>query len=230
VNPAQHVLAIQTAPRPKGSSLERTLAALQSAGLNEWCGPKLIVSDGYSPKAPGWEIDASTHTHGSSPTLIRLLEQAVSRWPDLQMLTRFEDDVIFTRNALTYIQPFVVDSDLAFVSWYSYLWFNGRAREPWQHAQASQVRLFPLNCFFGSLGYTMPRRTVDTLLSQKANWTSRHRCDVFLRCASSPCFGVHYPNLIDHTDGTNSACGNGQLGERVSRSFPGIEFDALTLC
>ena len=72
----RHVVAIQTAHRPRGDSLRRTVAS-----LGEWDGPRLIVADGYKPEIPGWSIDASGTQEGSSSNLLRLLHGVATRWP-----------------------------------------------------------------------------------------------------------------------------------------------------
>ena len=211
---ARHVLAVQTAPRPRGSILERTLAS-----LGRWEGPRILVSDGYEPRVPGWPAEASARQEGSSATFRRLLQRSVDEWPDLEWLTCCQDDVVVVRNFFRYLSVVKIPEDAGWVSWFSEMW--GEKGGPFFGIYNPRRR------FYDSQLVTLSRRTVDVLLHCWA-WARIHGCDLFLNRAQCP-FAVHSPSLADHVGGLNSACEHESLGERRSPSFPGEQFDALTL-
>lgn len=219
-----HALAIQTAPRPQGSSLERALAAVEHGG--GWEGPKIVVADGCEPTAPeGWIVDASPPPcQGSSKTFLRLLRKAVEVCPGMQALTYLQDDVVLARNALSYISRVNIDDDLTLISWFAVWWHEAPATHP-------ILGVRPTKRFRRSQAITMPRRTVDKILALDATkWRFRHECDCFFAFTlQRESFATHYPSLAQHMEGTNSACEHDRFGDRKAPSFPGEDFDVLSL-
>lgn len=224
-----HVLAIQTAPRPQGWSLERTLMGLEAAGLQRWRGPRLLVADGRCPftRSQGWIYRETLPAPRSSMgTFRRLLQAALEVAPDLTRLTVFEDDVAVARNVLGYIDSVVVPDDVLFISWFS----------TWLQPDAS----LPRSCFIenptGSFrcgqALTIPRLTIDLLLLSKTltTWPISHgRSRIFAKMCGTEyaTYLAHYPSIVQHTEGLNSACGprNSAAGERKAPTFVGEDFD-----
>lgn len=217
-----HVLAVQTAERPRAPSLERTLAALDRAGAARWPGLKLVVADGYAPAVPsGWLLDASPPPRqGSARTCLRLYNKVAELCPDYRLLTYIQDDVALARNALDYISRVVLDDDLALISWFA----------SWSARTDPCLVVRRLRHFRRSQAITIQRRTVDALLASSVvqRWPFRHACDMmFAHALRDELHGTHFPCIAQHTDGNNSACDHD--GARDAPSFVGEDFDALTL-
>ena len=209
----RHVMAIQAAPRPGGSLLGRILAS-----LGRWEGTRLLVADGCEPRIPGWITDSSRKQEGSSATFRRLLRLSVEARPDLAWLTCCQDDVVVVRNFLRYLSMVAIPGDVGWVSWFS---------EMWPERRGPSLGVYRFGRFYDSQLITLSRDAVDRLLAI-GDWTRIHGCDVFLNRIGRP-FAIHAPSLADHVGGLNSACEHGSLGERRSPSFPGEDFDALSL-
>jgi hypothetical protein len=225
-----HVLAIQTCPRPNENSLDRTLSSLRNAGLDHWRGPKLIVADGYSPPIPtGWILDARpSPPDGSSKTFMRLLRASVHAAPNLSRITYLQDDVSLVKNALDYIDHVKIDNDLSFISWFS-VWDN------WQGQGKNSLPLFEIGKnirFHANPAITMPYETIKILLQflESGSWLHRNGSDRIPAVAlEDGLFASHYPVIAQHTEGTNSACTPDCKSERKSKQFVGEKFDALDL-
>ena len=225
-----HVLAIQTCPRQKGESLERTLSSLHRAGLNNWRGPKLIISDGYSPPTPaGWILDASPCSpEGSSKTFMRLLKASILAAPGLSRITYLQDDVSLAKNALNYIDRVKIDNDLDFISWFS-IWDN------WPGQGKDSLPLLEIGKnvrFHASPALTMPNRTIRNLLQflESGAWLYRYGSDRIPAVAlEDGLFASHYPVIAQHTEGCNSACTPNCGSERKSKQFVEEGFDCLDL-
>ena len=232
MNPSdEHVLAIQSCHRPKHDSLEATLNSLDQAGQCKWRGPKLIVTDGYFPSVPrSWILDVNPSSPvGSSKTFKRLLRSSLQISPNLSRLTYLQDDVSFSKNALTYIDRVKIDDDVSFITWFSF-WKN------WRGAGTDSLPVLELGqgaSFYANLAITFPRRSVDLLLASLENerWEYRNAsdriCATFLK---DNLFAAHYPVIVQHTEGANSACTPLCTNERKSNEFAGEDFDTLTLC
>ena len=213
------VVAIQTAPRPRGNSLRRTVAS-----LGEWNGPRLIVADGCRPEITGWAIDASGTQEGSSSNLLRLLHGVATRWPGFTRLILLQDDVILALNALEYMSQLAIPEDVGWVAMFAEMWSGWGAGWPRLGVFGRHQRFYDSQCVI------MPRNTVLDLLDCRGErpWNRIHGCDLMFNMLGMP-FAVHVPNLADHMEGLNSACEHEALGERRSPNFPGTGFDALTL-
>lgn len=211
------VMAVMTAPR-SDSMLERTLASLSHAGLERWKGPKLIVSDGCAPQVPGWETFGSTEVLGSMRTLLRLLCIMVAEYPNHTLLS-FQDDVVLPRNGLDYIARTIVPDGVALLSWFSM--FDLPVRGP-------ALGVFPLPLFDCGQGITVPPTTIATVVASGVaeTWPRKHGCDrLFGAAMPDALYAIHYPNLVQHIGGLNSAMGNEYLGARMSPSFIGEDAD-----
>lgn len=227
-SPGPHLLAIQTCPRPRGNSLDRTLSSLRDAGLGRWEGPKLIVADGYSPRVPaGWILETNPSAPGgSSRTFMRLLRASLNVAPTLERITYLQDDVCLAKNALDYVDQVKIDDDLSFISWFS-IWDNwqGQGRDP-----LPLLEIGKNTKFHGNQALTMPRRTVEIMLRflESGSWPYRSGTDrIFAVALEDGLFASHYPVIAQHTEGTNSACTPDCRSERKSRQFVGEQFDAM---
>jgi len=193
-----------------------------------WRGLKLVVADGYRPEVPApWQLAYwSEAPAGSAKTFMEVLRSAVRLAPGLRRLTYFQDDVVISKDGLTYIDRLSIDDDLAFVSWFSF----------WENWKGSLV--FPLleigkcESFIASLGLTLTRQTVDGLLEklEAGCWKHRNASDrLFNKFMPEGLFAAHYPVIVQHTEGNNSACSPHCIRERKSSEFVGEGFDALSL-
>lgn len=211
------MLAVQTSRRPLGSSLSDTLRSLADAGLRSWGSRTLIVSDGYQPPVDGWEISASSNVLGSAKTFMRLMRQSLARWPELEYLTVAQDDIEVCAGALEYLPCVQAPGGCALVSWFS---------ETIEPTSDPTLLVFEGSRFFDAQLITLTRHLVD-LLAAIEFWPTMHQADLMIaKIISDRSFAVHVPNLCDHTQGRNSACEHGHLGNRRSASFPGRTFDA----
>ena len=211
-----HVVSIQSAPRPGGNSLRRTVES-----LGRWEGPKLIEADGYSPEIPGWIIEDTDRQEGSSSNLLRLLRGATTRWPGLTKLIVVQDDVVVSLNSLEYMSRMAIPEDVGWVAMFAEMWTGRGIGWPRLGIYGRHQRFYDSQCV------VMPRKTVLDLLDLPA-WRRIHGCDLMFNRLGRP-FAVHVPNLADHMEGLNSACEHEPLGERRSPNFPGTGFDALSL-
>ncbi len=228
-SPSQHhILAVQTAPRPHHDSLPTTLNSLEKAGLQRWTGPKIIMADGYQPDVPApWQVFI-TMDHppglGSARTFLAAFREALKLDPSLEFLTIFEDDIVLSKNALDYIQRIEIPTDTAMISWYSWKW-NGSGPD-----SLPILGIQPSRFFFDSQGLTLTRRAVDAALycPRATGWPERNKKDILLAWTlmDTP-YAEHWPNLIQHMEPINSACGH--KAPKTSPTFMGTEFDAMNL-
>ena len=222
-----HVLAIQTAERPRGSLLGQLLISLDQAGLDRWEGPKLIVSDGCSPIVGGsWLLDASPPPPGgTSRTFMRVLRAAALAAPTFTRLTCLQDDVVLAKNFLDYVDQVLMEDDLGFISWYS----SWDAKPRPGNSPRPVLEIGCNACFGGSQALTLPRRTADILLDflESGRWPYRNACDrLFAAAMEGGRFAAHYPVIAQHIGDANSSLGH---RERRSREFVGEDFDVLAL-
>ena len=228
-----HVLAVQTSPRPLRNSLPATLASLEEAGLTRWPGPKILVADGCCPAAPpDWLVDASEPPAvGSARTFLRLLRLTVEKFPLTEFLTSFEDDVELALNALDYIQRVRFESDIHLVAWFT-RWQQEDRAFPFKKSP-SYLETVQHHHFRGTVAITIPRRTITTILSSPVtvDWPLRHGKDILIRSVMGNClYAAHFPSIVQHVEGLNSACENAHMGDRKAETFVGeTDFDAMDL-
>jgi hypothetical protein len=259
-----HSLFVQTAKRPDHDSLQSTLNSLEQAGLHRWKGPCWIVSDGYLPEAPPpWQVFAVTTEQpalGSAKTFLAILRKALEVDPQLEYLTYLQDDIILSKNSLDYIAQVSIPDDLSLVSWFNTDWLKpewgieGPAKGKWtgKTHDTLNVTIYisppvlgcrPTRYFIRSQAITLTRPAISAMLYCRvvANWPRLTSCDAMPAWALADIpYADHYPSLVQHTEGFNSAC-NLTLqrrnvtdacphqGPRVSPSFIGEDFDALSL-
>lgn len=231
-------MAVLTSPRPNGASyLAKTLESINNAG--EWLGGKLVFSDGiYQDSVPqGWELVTQPNA-GEYRSMWAVFKLAVER--DAESLTFFEDDIKLCKNALPYIERFEIPMHLSLVTWFSAAvntsnqpWYIPPANITENHLVEREIRenLTSSEGFRGACAMTITRSTLKLALSSKTqHWQFRHFGDGLLGLVlNGKRIGTHVPNLAQHI-GAISSAGNGGLSpDRVSRTYPGDEFDALTL-
>ena len=203
-----HVLAVQTVT----ARLRRCHLDLQAWG--KWQHSKFLGVDGMN----------DTPLQGQAKTFFDILRRAANVH-GFTALTLLEDDVVLAKNALDYIATAKIDDDLAFISWFS--------------VETCEVpRVPPILVCYPALGYmfnqciTFPARTVHELLASDAlkNWNEVHGADrIYEKVFPEKLVAVHYPSLVQHVGGQESLVGNNSHGLRVSPTFPGEDFDALSL-
>jgi len=236
-----HLLTIQTAIRPNQSSLPTTLDSLEQAGVKRWNGPKIIVSDGYAPDVPpSWKlfvVSTKQPALGSAKTFVKLLRLAIATDPLLEYLTYFQDDIVLAKNSLDYISQVAIPKELSLVSWFNTDWHKPDFTPP------AVLGHRATSLFIRSQAVTFTRMAVNAMLycHEVTHWPKLDACDAMPAWALADIpYADHYPGLVQHTEGFNSACNltfqQHQLrskcphnGERTSPSFVGENFDALSL-
>jgi hypothetical protein len=237
---SHHVLAIQTAPRPGKPSLPTTLDSLETAGLSRWKGSKILASDGYSPPIPpswiGLPVSTSMPSLGSAKTFVALLQKTIEVDPSLEYLTYFQDDIVLAKNALDYIASVSIPPALSLVSWFNSIWLKPDWSTP-------SLGCRPTRYFIRSQAMTLSRMAVDAMLycHVVTHWPRVNSCDAMPDWALGDIpYADHYPSLVQHTEGLNSACNLTLIqrnldstyphkGQRISPSFVGEDFDVLSL-
>ena len=110
------------------------------------------------------------------------------------------------------------------ISWYSWKW-NGSGPD-----SLPILGIQPSRFFFDSQGLTLTRRAVDAALycPRATGWPERNKKDILLAWTlmDTP-YAEHWPNLIQHMEPINSACGH--KAPKTSPTFMGTEFDAMNL-
>jgi hypothetical protein len=248
VEEEHHALIVQAARRPDSSSLDATLKSLQPPDDlppddRPWRGPKLLCLDGIDGLSlPGWfHFSSPSPASGSAISFIRSLRLALALDSKLEAATIIEDDVAFCRNFLPYSSSVELPSDAAFVTWYThpYDYSYKPARPQALHPSESKSPLWafrPSRYFILSQCCTLPRRTVDKLLScphVTEGWHKRNGRDEMISWAlGDALYATHFPILVQHTGGLNSAVllpNDQKEGSRSSPFFVGESFDALSL-
>jgi len=220
-----HVLVVQTAFR-KHPTFDRTLASLERAGAGEWRGPKYIVSDGYTPEVnSGWNVIRVDYL-GHAQTLLHILNLSIS-CPDFRRLTVFEDDVIAASNSLKYIDGVVLDDDVDMINW---CWMN----ECEYDVDNARLELMESCVYRQSQALSYSKSAIEKLLTDGVELQNtrgvKHGGDQLFSVLSG-LTAVHMPSLIQHIGCYESPQGSGELAtySRYATSFPGEDFDALTL-
>lgn len=212
-----HVLAIQTAVRPAENTLRSTMLSLEQAG-SEVVTDRIIVADGYTPVAHGWDLVVSPKG-GSAKTFFRLLKEVLARWPRVEYVTFCEDDIVLSKNALRYIVTTAFPRGVSLIAWFS----------PYElRSPAPELKCFYGDIFYYSQAVTFTRTLLTQMVVKERGWSHADGPDLIMR-SCGPRWAVHCPNLVDHVGGENSACGYSWLGERRSVSFLGQEYDCNLL-
>jgi hypothetical protein len=200
------------------------------------------VSDGYIPDHPtswaGFAASTEMPSHGSAKTFVALLWKAMKVDPDLEYLTYFQDDIVLAKNSLDYIAQISIPPEISLVSWFNTTWL----KPEWNNSPPI-LGCRPTRYFIRSQGMTISRMALDAMLYCHVvnNWPRMNCCDAMPDWALGDVpYADHYPSLIQHTEGLNSACSLALIqhslnsayshnGTRMSPSFVGEEFDALKL-
>jgi hypothetical protein len=175
-------------------------------------------------------------SQGSAKTFVAMLREAIRCDPDLEYLTYFQDDVALAKNALDYIPQVSFPPELTLISWFNSAWIKPNWKNP-------SLGCRPTRYFIRSQAMTLTRASVDAMLYCPVitNWPLVNSCDAFPYWALGDLpYADHYPSLVQHTEGLNSACNLTLLqrnidstyphkGPRTSPSFVGEDFDALHL-
>lgn len=186
-------------------------------------GRKTLLVDGTDPlPPPGWDI--VYHPRPVAPPQNKWTAWEAFRIADRanEDLCFFEDDLVFSKNAPSFIEDFVVPDDLAFVTffspWIDPSWPIGL----WRHHAHSYTMAQALK---------FSRRTVHALATCKEEAMviapggfdeALHYIAVERRWR----YGIVNPGLVQHV-GAESVVGNGPLtGMRVTKNFAGRAFDA----
>lgn len=137
----------------------------------------------------------------------------------------FEDDLIFSQNAASLIENFIVPKDTSWISFFSP--FGTRA-------MPNLVSRFPAKTFLFSQCIKFPLDTCKLLYSNynkmlETQWGGSDEILSRLGEKLNLNYGIFFPSLVQHV-GEQSFVGNGRLTEfRTSSSFRGIDYNANLL-
>lgn len=245
---SHHALALLAAPRPK-TCLSSTLASLKNAGIDAWPGLKMIYADGTADfLPPEWMHVRQPVAQGSASAFLKVLRHARAEDPSLEHLTFLEDDIDLCQNALDYMALVSVPNDVAFLSWFTYDYdFSCSGQVQFHHPNLQPLPWLAVRStrfFILTQACTFPRRTIDRLLACPhitGDWPKQDSHDEMIGWAlGDALYAVHFPILVQHTGGLNSAVlqtrgtpiiasDDPQASERSSPFFVGTRFDARSL-
>jgi hypothetical protein len=219
------VIAVVTCERPCGASYLR--ATLDSIDASARDTNKLVFVDGAEPLPlpDGWR----------SVCMRRPGERAENRWTAWgairvaaagdEDLLLCEDDIRFCRNGAARAETVPIPDDVAFLSYFAPFGDMTMVEGIWRTGMTT-------------FGYAqclrLPARTCRELADadQEMRDCPVGMTDAVLRAIGVRRrwrYGVHYPGIVQHV-GEVSAIGTGSLdGCRVSRAYPGDEYDAHSL-
>ena len=239
---------VTTVPSRRGDLLPQTLASLKAAGFPP---PRLFIDgwdgrdDSYSwaLARPGpWELEWTCHhpavrVHGNWELGLREL---VIRNPDADRFAIFQDDLVMCRNVRQYLERCPWPEGMAYKN--LYCWPDNQRLAPKTKEGGTQDGFFRSNQRGrGALALVFNRESAALLLSHPRfnrrpldlDWGWRRVDGGIVDSLSGDRYGpegwaewVHSPSLCQHT-GAVSSFGNNP--HPPARSFPGEEFDALTL-
>lgn len=213
-----HVLCVLTAPR-QVSYLAGTLCSLEKAGLRDWKGPKILLVDGQvdlqSVDTQQWQVLQDGLQRGP---LHRFREAVLRAIEAGTPLTFFQDDLLFAKNALNYIQA-EWERNLGsayYISWFTIL------MPPSVKQSAPLWDPKPVRSFGNMVACTFSLSTLKALAEHpdfsRTNLDS-HKGNLLPAQGSML---VHYPNLVEHV---GDVCAVRPLPPRRAFAFAGEEFD-----
>jgi hypothetical protein len=243
-----HALVLLVAPRPE-DKLASTIESLKLGGLDSWIGPKIVFADGYTGELPSDWIHARLPVvGGSAVAFVSALRYATANDPNLESLTLIEDDIEVCKHALDYMARVTVPRDVAFVSWFTYDYdFSFPCQQQLQHPSLSSGPVLAIRSsryFILTQACTFSRATIDRLLACPhitGSWPKLNSHDEMIGWAlGDALYAVHFPILVQHTGGLNSAVllsrgtpltesDDPQASARTSPFFAGSDFDTRLL-
>jgi hypothetical protein len=206
--------------------LQQTLDAIDLSAT----GRKVLVADRCEPPArAGWEV---SHVP-PRPSFARPRENKWCLWHAFDLaaaagedLLFFQDDLALCRNAVRYVQRLAVPDDVALVSLFAPFGDSTMPHGLWR----SKCHVY-MYC----QAVKFPLRTVRELAAARqemADQLNRGGDDDALQVLGSArgwLYAVHYPSIVQHVGAKSSVSDATLVGCRVSRAFPGVDFDAETL-
>ncbi len=214
----------------------------EEVGFDHTGGPRtvphvLFVDGAAPPRPPGgpgkeWDVVEWERPHmalrGNKLPYFALLEHALDAGHEDVVV--FEDDLIFTANAVRRMTTYPVPADVALVQ------FFAPHILPVAHMQPGLWRA-PTTSFEFCQAVKFPRRTLRALFewTQTREFGKYVESDQALNLALQRLqlrYGVHCPDLVQHI-GENSATVPGssvrETSGRIAQCFPDPGFDALRL-
>jgi hypothetical protein len=226
---------VTTVPERRRDLLPRTLASLAQAGFGQ---PRLYV-DGWDGRGGlydglGLEVTARqtrVRTHGN---WVLSLYETYIRHPDAERYAIFQDDLATVRNLHAYLDRCAYQPR---TYWNLYTFPSNQGLCPRDEHNRPVNGWYRSNQFGrGAVGLVLDRETVLTLLSSRYMVERPLDCHRGHRSVDGGIVTalaregwsemVHHPSLVQHT-GDVSAMGN--RPHQKASSFPGEEYDALTL-
>jgi len=244
-------ITVVTTPR-RPEYLEATVSAIDSTGGKEFDGERRLFTDGdgdqleWRPPAD-WQVFSRGRTYrGNSFNAIRVCrDAAIAGTPYILF---FEDDIALTRNAITVMSQVEIPPDCWALQFCDLRSFGDRGTDKIRIFRQSIANYTNEECdptkactMWGNQSLKIPLRTLklidkSTLIDRWEQNQGPHHADVLLSLISleqtdAPYLGIVGPSLAQHV-GMKSLCNLGRnltdLG-RSSRTFPGVDFDALKL-
>ena len=217
------MIAVTTCTRAGGVSyLQATLASIDASARDKH---KVLFVDGsayLTDAPPGWEQRITP----------RPCVRAENRWPawsairesveHSEDLLLCEDDIKFCRNGVARAETVPIPDDVAFLSYFAPFGDLTMSEGIWRTSMTT-------------FGYAqclrLPLRTLRALIEKRWEMTdaSNGTTDGVLRAMGVRRgwkYGVHYPGLVQHVGAVSAIGTAGLVGRRVSRAYPGDNFDA----
>lgn len=194
---------------------------------------RFVVADGKRKAACDWPMETIVDgPHGAK--FAAIVAVSIAKEYEADRLFIFEDDIALTKNAVARMLALEIPDDVAFVSFY-----DGGDRAGIKTKRDVFERGDP-KLFSGSLAIALPRRMIDFLAvparpskrpAYDASYIPNNAWDAALGFSAAaspwPLYGRHQPSLVQHV-GISSVV-SPDAPERVSITFPGESFNAMTL-
>lgn len=219
------MIAVLTCSRRPVSYLAETLTGIDASATDP---NRVVVVDGFDPpEVPaGWSVTLAPkpewewRTHNRYP-FWECLEAAVRIDDDLIF---FEDDVTLCKNAVRFAEQLAVPDDLALISLFAPFGDESMVRG---------IHVSPARDFTFCQGMKIPLRTCRTLVDRRADMVSSRlggsdNCVALIGDSLGWKIGTLRPGIVQHV-GDVSLVSERLRMDRVSRTWPGKEFDAMTL-
>jgi hypothetical protein len=228
------MIVMSTCPREGASYVEATIRALDAAGACD-ADHRILLVDGGAPVVtpPSWDQEGTFPRRGPRVMLWTAFERAFAAGVD--RLVFLQDDITPCRNAVRRMLQVGMPDGYAFMT------FHDQLHVP-EGAPAGLYGIEMLRGFTGALALAFPRDTLAWLVQQDPlHFRIDQERDGVLMGADNvlgafvlrspwPRYVAHIPRLVRH-DGVVSAAHPRKKfeGSRVTKDFPGEDFDALAL-
>ncbi len=239
-----------TCPR-RSEYLSATISNIEAAGGADWPGSKFLFVDGdedelkWKPPASWTVVYRGSYPAGNVANTLRVFEKAAKA--DIPYVLFFEDDLIFTKNAVQAMAEIEVPPDCWALQFCDLRGFGDMRSDKLRTFRQLTRNHDNEECdpgkactLWGDQALKVPQWMVERIAQSSApqRWASKKGADVLLTLiameqSAAPFLGVVAPSLVKHV-GFRSLCNDNRrptdpFPERSCRNFPGTGFDALSL-